>query len=79
MTYQLLLLLVVYFVAVSAPISIRLVGLMLMRSGSSERPPSWRPAAVNSGAPKDTGDAARRRDGRAIIRSRHMHVQGGQL
>jgi len=79
MTYLLLLLLVVYFAAVSAPISIRLVGLILMRNGSSELRSSRGPTAVSSGAPKDSSGAARRRDGRAIVRNRHMHVQGGQL
>ena len=79
MTYLLLLLLVLYFAAVSVPISVRVVGLILMRNGSSELPPIWGPAAVSSGAPKDSSGAARRRDGHAIIRNRHMHVQGGQL
>jgi len=79
MTYLLLLLLVVYFAAVSAPISIRLVGLILMRNGSSELPSIRGPTAVSSGASKDSNGAARRRDSRAIARNRHVHVQGGQL
>jgi hypothetical protein len=79
MTYLLLVLLVVYFAAVSAPISIRLVGLSLMRKGSSELPSIRGPTAVSSGAPKDSSGAARRHDSRAIVRNRHMHVQGGQL
>ena len=74
MTYLLLVLLVVYFAVVSAPISIRLVGLILMRNGSSELPSIRGPTAV-----KDSSGAARRHDSRAIVRNRHMHVQGGQL
>jgi len=79
MTYLLLLLLVVYFATVSAPISIRLVGLILMRNGTSKLPPIWGPTAVSSGAPKDSSSAARRRGSKDIVRNRHMHVQGGQL
>jgi hypothetical protein len=80
MTYLLLLLLVVYFAVVSAPIPLRLIGLILMRNGSSKSPPIWGPETVHSGAPKDGGGAVRRH---AIIRNRHvpvqhMHVQGGQ-
>jgi len=73
MTYLLLLLLFVYFAAVSAPISIR-PWLILMRSGSSELPPIRGPAAVSSGAPKDSSGAARRRDSHGIVGNRHMHV-----
>jgi hypothetical protein len=75
MTYQLLLLLIVYFAVVSAPIPLRLIGLILMRNGSNKSPPIWEPAVGSSGAPKDGGGAVRRH---AIIRNRHMHVQGGQ-
>jgi hypothetical protein len=55
MTILLLVLLVVYFAVVGAPISIRLVGLVLARNGSSQLPllcgsPTVRPGKVKSGA-----------------------------
>lgn len=48
MTILLLFLLVVYFAVVSAPISIRLVGLVLARTKSSELPLPWRSATLSA-------------------------------
>ena len=48
MTILLLFLLVVYFAVVSAPISIRHVGLVLARTKSSELPLPWRSATLSA-------------------------------
>lgn len=61
MTILLLVLLVVYLVAVSAPTSIRLVGLVLARNGSSEPPVLWRSTTARLEALKSGTAAARER------------------
>jgi hypothetical protein len=81
MTILLLILLVVYFAVVSAPISSRLAGLILilMRNGSRQLPLFRGWTAVRSGAPKSGISAAPewpRRDNCAI--ARNAHVQGGK-
>jgi hypothetical protein len=59
MTILLLILLVVYLVAVSAPTSIRLVGLVLARNRSSEPPVLWGSTTARLGALKSGTRAAR--------------------
>lgn len=77
----LLILLVVYFAAVSAPFSIRLVGLILARNGLRELPLPGAWTTVRSAMPKSGTNAASkwlRRDGCAIVRNQDVHVQGGK-
>ena len=81
MTIQLLILLVVYFTAVSAPFSMRLVGLILARNGLRELPLPSGSTTVRSGAPKSGISAAPkwlRRDCHAIVRNQDVHAQGGK-
>jgi len=59
MTILLLILLVVYFAVVGAPISIRLVGLVLARSGSSRLPVLCGSTTVRLRAVKSGASAAR--------------------
>lgn len=60
MTILLLVLLVVYLVAVSAPTSIRLVGLVLARNSSSEPPVLWGSTTARLAALKSGTGAARK-------------------
>jgi hypothetical protein len=81
MTILLLILLVVYFAAVSAPFSIRLVGLILSRNGLRELPLPGVSTTVRSGTPKSGTSAAPkwlRRDSHAIVRNQDVHAQGGK-
>jgi hypothetical protein len=81
MTLLLVILLVVYFAAVSAPFSPRLVELLLARNGLRELPLSWASTMVRSAKPKNRANAAAkwfRRDSRAIVRNRDVHIQRGR-
>lgn len=80
MTILLLILVVVYFGMVSAPISIRLVGWVLARNRSSERPLLWGSTAVRLGVPKSGASAApewSRRASCAIVRNLTMRTSKG--
>ena len=81
MTILLLILLVVYVAVVSAPISMRLAGLILARNGLRELPLPAGSTTVRSGTPKSGISAAPkwlRRDSHAIVRNQDVHVQGGK-
>ena len=81
MTILLLFLLVVYVAVVSAPISMRLAGLILARNGLRELPLPRGSTTVRSGAPKSGISAVSKRlrhDYHAIVRSQDVHVQGGK-
>jgi hypothetical protein len=72
MTILLLVLLVVYFAAVSVPISIRLVGLILARDGLRELPPLGESTTVHSVTSKGVSRAAPkwlRRNNHTMIRN----------
>jgi hypothetical protein len=72
MTILLLVLLVVYFAAVSVPISIRLVGLILARDGLRELPPVGESTTARSVTSKGVSRAAPkwlRRDNHTMIRN----------
>jgi hypothetical protein len=81
MTVLLLFLLVVYFAVVSAPISIRLVGLVLARTKSSELPLLWRPTTLSAPGRSQSGSGAVRdwsqRDSRVGLGPEGTYVQGG--
>ena len=81
MTILLLILLVVYVAVVSAPISMRLAGLILARNGLRDLPLPPGSTAARSGAPKSGISAAPkwlRRDCQANVRNQDVHVQGGK-
>ena len=81
MTILLLILLVVYVAVVSAPISMRLAGLILARNGLRELPLLGGSTTFRSATPKRGTSAAPewlRRDRHAIVRSQDVHVQGGK-
>jgi hypothetical protein len=81
MTLLLVILLVVYFAAVSAPFSPRLVGLLLARNGLRELPLLGTSTVVRSAKPKSRTNAAAkwfRRDRRAIVRHQDAHIQRGR-
>jgi len=72
MTILLLVLLVVYFAAVSVPISIRLVGLILARDGLRELPPLGEATTVRSVTSKSFSRVAPRwlrRNNHTMIRN----------
>jgi hypothetical protein len=72
MTILLLVLLVVYFAAVSVPISIRLVGLILARDGLRELPPLAESTTARSIASNSFSRAAPkwlRRNNHTMIRN----------
>jgi hypothetical protein len=72
MTILLLVLLVVYFAAVSVPISIRLVGLILARDGLRELPPVGESTTARSVTSKGVSRAAPkwlRRNNHTMIRN----------
>jgi len=81
MTVLLVILLVVYAAVLSAPISMRLVGLILARNGLRELPLPVGSTTVRSGAAKSGISAAPqwlRRNWHAIVRNQDAHVQGGK-
>ncbi len=81
MTIVLLILLVVYVAVVSAPISMRLVGLILARNGLRELPLLGGSTTFRSAMPKSGTSAAPKwlgRDSHAIVRNQDVHVQGGK-
>ena len=81
MTVLLVILLVVYAAVLSAPISTRLVGLILARNGLRELSLPAGSTTVRSGAAKSGISAAPkwlRRDCHAIVGNQDVHVQGGK-
>jgi len=81
MTVLLVILLVVYAAVLSAPISTRLVGLILARNGLRELP---LPRAIDDGPFGDTEKRHQcspqwpRRNSHGIVRNQDARIQGGK-